>query len=143
MECVAAVITIVFLVPLLAGRHVLWFCDNTRVLGSLVKGRSNDAVVHTLQLFLALFCFQLDITIWWEYVESDANWSDGVSRVGSKCPWAAAHNFSVESVAVPALSARSMESVIDDLRKLHGIGAFACSAFDDLLRAFGGAARVG
>ena len=37
VECVAAVLTLVSLAPLLSGRRVLWFCDNSSVLGSLVK----------------------------------------------------------------------------------------------------------
>ena len=90
-----------------------------------------------------MFCFQLDITIWWEFVESKANWSDGVSRVGSKCPWAAEHGFSVDKVSVLDLPARSLADVIVGFRKHPGIGVVACSALDELLRVFGVAARVG
>ena len=37
-----------------------------------------------------------------EYVESDANWSDGVSRFGVSDDWAVRHAFSILSMDVPA-----------------------------------------
>ena len=90
---------------------------------------------------MSFFCFQLDIVIWWEFVESKANWSDGVARNGDKCLWAAEHGFTVETVAMPVLSARSLADVIEARRNHVGIGSLAVSAFDGLLRALGVAAR--
>ena len=66
----------------LAGRHVLWYVDNTTALHGLCKGIAGNAymcrmveAVHVLQL--RYIC-----CIWWEYVPSCDNWADGVSRHG-------------------------------------------------------------
>ncbi len=39
---------------------------------------------------------------WFEYVESDANWSDGASRMLTEDPWAKANGFTVVMASVPA-----------------------------------------
>ena len=63
-----------------AQRDVLWYTDNSVVLAAMCKGASHaeaiDAGASTLHLLLA----RLGIRVWWEYVESKANWSDRLSR---------------------------------------------------------------
>ena len=143
VECVAVIIVMVLMAPLISHRNVLWFCDNSSVLGALVKGRSNDPVVHVLGQLMALFLFRINAIVWWEFVESEANWSDGVSRKGSGCAWAKRHNFTVQDVVMPALAAGTVAEAIVQLRSLSGIGVFALAAFDDILQALGVSAASG
>ena len=82
-------------------RSLLWFEDNSAVLSGLVKGASGhpmlDAGAATIHLLLAA----LGARAWFEYVESDANWSDGASRSLADDPWAKANGFIVELGSVP------------------------------------------
>ena len=86
----------------LRGRSFLWFEDNSAVLSSLVKGSSGhpmlDAGTATIHLLLA----SLEARTWFEYVESDANWSDGASRLLGADSWAKANGFAVETGSVPS-----------------------------------------
>ena len=56
-----------------------------------------DAGAATIHLLLAA----LGARAWFEYVESDANWSDGASRSLADDPWAKANGFIVELGSVP------------------------------------------
>ena len=71
---------------ILRGRSLLWFEDNSAVLSGLVKGSSGhpmlDAGTATIHLLLAA----LEARAWFEYVESDSNWSDGASRLPKADP---------------------------------------------------------
>ena len=83
-----------------------------------------------------MFLFMLKTTMWWEYVESNANWADGVSRKeGKHCRWAAAHGFSVVQVEGPKVMAQSVSEVVASLRAMDGIGLVAESAFGKMCRA--------
>ena len=44
---------------------------------------------------------KLRSTVWFEYVESNSNWSDGASREGLKDPWTRENGFSVGVCEVP------------------------------------------
>ena len=56
-----------------------------------------DAGAATIHLLLAA----LGARAWFEYVESDSNWSDGASRSLADDPWAKANGFTVEIGDVP------------------------------------------
>ena len=48
-----------------------------------------------------MLAFQLQTRIWWEYVPSSANWSDGISRLLGHDPWAAEQGFVTREVDLP------------------------------------------
>ncbi len=61
-------------------RHVVWYVDNTAALASFVKGASAN---EDLEIIVAIFWMaacHLQCSVWFEWVDSDSNWSDGVSR---------------------------------------------------------------
>ena len=64
----------------LKGRNVIWFVDNTNALFSVVKGNSGCAVLRKLVAQFWILSFRLGAMCWLEYVDSKANWSDGISR---------------------------------------------------------------
>ena len=83
------------------GAEVIWFIDNSVALSGLVKGANQGvdmdkgcAVVH---LALAM----LKASVWFEYVESDSNWSDGASRVGLSDKWLRDNRFNPSVCKVP------------------------------------------
>ena len=52
------------------------------------------AVIH---LLLA----HLQADAWWEYAQSDSNWSDGASREGEQDPWINKMKFEVMNCRMP------------------------------------------
>ena len=102
VEQAALILGIMRFQHILRGRSLLWLEDNSAVLSSLVKGSSGhpmlDAGTATIHLLLA----SLEARAWFEYVESDANWSDGASRMLGADPWAKANGFAVEIGCVPS-----------------------------------------
>ena len=69
------------------------FVDNVGVLAQLTKGSSSAPdlapVVGIVHLLLARYA----IRVWWEYVDSAANCSDGLSRLFARDPFAIAQNW--------------------------------------------------
>ena len=77
----------------LARRNVIWFIDNTSDLHAFVRGSSsNQHIDRAVQAFHILAC-RLHCVVWFDYVPSAANWSDGVSRHGFNDPFARQHSF--------------------------------------------------
>ena len=48
-----------------------------------------------------LLLAHLQADAWWEYIESEANWSDGASRKGVLDEWIHDHKFKVIKCEVP------------------------------------------
>ena len=65
---------------MLAGRSVIHWVDNTSALYSLVKGGSKNEAIDRACTVAHFSAYYLRFVPWFEYVASDANWSDGASR---------------------------------------------------------------
>ena len=101
--CEAGIVlaTILYLGERLRGRQILWYVDNTVALHSLVKGTSNDPAVARTVHAVHMCAFRYGSRVWWEYVESNSNWSDGISRYGPKDVFAKRHNFVIVEMSIP------------------------------------------
>ena len=77
------------------------------------------------------------VRVWWEWVESDANWSDGASRDLKECSWAKRNGFKLEEVAQPWASGLELHVVLPQLQRIVGIGDEAAGAVDRLITALG------
>lgn len=101
-EAAAPLFTLLASLETFAGRDVVWYVDNTPAVCSYVKGSASsldiERAVHVFYLIRAL----IKCRIWWEWVESDANWSDGVSRLGLGDPFARRHGFSLSTFVCPS-----------------------------------------
>jgi len=86
----------------LRNRDVIWFEDNAVVLSGMVKGRCHCPEVDDAMAALHLAFAMLRTRVWYEYVESDANWSDGPSRELSANEWLVQEGFSVHTTDAPA-----------------------------------------
>ena len=75
------------------GRQVLWFVDNTVALHSFVKGSSRCPFVSRTVSLFHFMAFRMNTQVWFEYVRSEANWADGISRELGECQWARSHGF--------------------------------------------------
>ena len=71
----------------LAGYDVLWFVDNEAAVASLIKGGSSQADVHTLVQLAHYLLQTFRIRVWFEWIDSHSNPSDGLSRAGLDDTW--------------------------------------------------------
>eukprot|EP00972_Heterocapsa_arctica_P031952 4706337-Heterocapsa_arctica.AAC.1 len=75
------------------GARVTWYVDNSAALDSFVKGISGHAAIDRAAHIVHFLAYKYDISIWFEFVDSQSNWSDGVSRLYFDDPFAASQGF--------------------------------------------------
>ena len=79
-ECSMVIVTLWDLRQAVRGRRILWLLDNSASLHALVKGTSsNQYLCRAVELF-HIFCFWFEVEVWFEFVDSESNFSDGISR---------------------------------------------------------------
>ena len=81
--------------PALVGRDVIWFVDNTSALFAAIKGCAGEASMDKMICIAHLIATAFNFRIYFEYIESDANWSDGASRNGGNDPFLFQEGFKV------------------------------------------------
>ena len=86
--------------------HGLWCIDNVAALMALVKGTSKVSSLDQMVKAVHLGAFSLQAQAYYEYVESKANWSDEISRLGIKGPWATRNNFQIRHCDVAIILLR-------------------------------------
>ena len=59
---------------------VLETLDNAVALGALIKGSSGAPLVDRAAMVAAVASASLRTRVWYEYIESESNWSDSASR---------------------------------------------------------------
>ena len=67
----------------------------------MVKGSSKHPAVRRTVAVVHFLMFRFNISIWWEFVDSKANWSDGVSRWGAEDKCAREHGFTLTQLQTP------------------------------------------
>ena len=122
MEAFAAVNAAVRDAPRLRGRNVLWVIDNTSVLFAMLKGSSPSESVDRLALLANLMLARYGVRVYFEYVESEANWSDGVSRHGGEDPLARTHGFSLTRASLCPLTPLLYQPLRDAFLRISSIG---------------------
>ena len=79
-ECSMVITTLWDLRNVVRGRRVLWLLDNSASLHSLIKGTSgNEPLGRAVELF-HMFSYWFKVHVWFEFVDSDSNFADGISR---------------------------------------------------------------
>ena len=68
------------------GRDIVWFIDNEAACASLVRGASSQEDIAGIAETAQWLCMRLQCRIWYEWVDSASNPSDGLSREGLLCP---------------------------------------------------------
>ena len=100
LELLAVFVAMVELADLVGRSHRLWCIDNIAALMALVKGTSGVPSMDQLTKAVHLGAFALEAQAHYEYVESEANWSGEVSRLGIKGRWAADSKFVIQHCSV-------------------------------------------
>ena len=98
----AAVVGTLLAVPdMFRGRDFLWFEDSSVVLVSLAKGSSKTAEIDAGTTVVHLCLAQMGARGWFEYVQSDSNWSDSASRKLMDDEWAPSMGFTLSWMDIP------------------------------------------
>ena len=79
----------------------VWWIDNIASLMSLVRGRSDSPDLDRLAQMIHMLLFNLHCNMWFEWVQSKSNWTDGISREGFADPFIREFSFTCHQVAVP------------------------------------------
>ena len=80
------------------GRRGVRYIDSTAALMALIRGRSDREDVARLAQVIHLCLISLRTWIYWEWIQSKANWADAISRLGYDYddPWHLCRGFSTE-----------------------------------------------
>ena len=82
----------------------VWFVDNIAALMALVRGRSNSESLDQMALRIHAALFSIRAWVYFEWVSSESNWSDGISRDGLADQWQQRHSFEPgKCIGVPML----------------------------------------
>ena len=80
------------------GCKILWLVDDSPSLHALVKGASGNQAMDRAIALTYIMCFILDCSIYFEYVDSFSNFSDGISRELENDKLAAEHGISTKAM---------------------------------------------
>ena len=79
----------------LAGRQVTWYIDNESACSSFIRGASRQEDVSEIIAIALLSVAKINAVIWFEWIDSHSNPSDGLSRLGLQDPWTKSQAWSL------------------------------------------------
>ena len=85
----------------LRGRDFIWCEDNSVVLAGLARGANRTAELDAGTTAIHLAFAALRCRVWFEYVESDANWLNGPSTELLDNRWLRDKGFSAHTTSIP------------------------------------------
>ena len=97
-EALAPLIALHHSAARLANQQILWFVDNLGAMGSLIRGSARPEDVGHIASMEATLAAQLSTQVWYEWVDSASNPSDGLSRVGADCPLCKRNGWPVQEI---------------------------------------------
>ena len=97
LELLTVIVALVECASIFRNSRGLYFVDNVSALMAMVKGRSSKESLDSLARLGHFASFALGASAYYEYVQSDPNWSDEISRKGLEGPWARQHGFKIRT----------------------------------------------
>ncbi|CAJ1440614.1 unnamed protein product [Effrenium voratum] len=88
---------------LLVGRDLIWYIDNQAACQILTKGASSAGDLCFIASLAHLLYAKLSCRVYFEYIESNANPADGLSRDGLDDAWTFSQGWSLLPAIVPDL----------------------------------------
>ena len=89
--------------PLLRHSRCVVFVDNVPALMALCNGSARSTSLDNMARVLHGLLFALKAEVYFEYVESDSNWTDEISRRGAKGTWSHSNGFRLGGAGLPSL----------------------------------------
>ena len=102
VEAMPVVTVVLEMCELFRGRDVIWYIDNVAALSAFVKGGSEAEDLDRAAAVLSLAAARLQARFWFEYIQSESNWADELSRSLENSAWTVANGFALRRVQVPA-----------------------------------------
>ena len=81
------------------GKPGIWWIDNIAALMAVVRGRSNNSELDQMAVAIHAILYSSKCPMFFEWVHSPDNWSDGISRRGIDDEWHQQHAFAVSTFA--------------------------------------------
>ena len=86
----------------LRSRDVLWFIDNECAVSSLIKASSPQSDIHLIAQFSQAAYHALQARVWFKWIDSASNPSDGLSRAGLEDSWTLQQGWDLAEVDFPS-----------------------------------------
>ena len=67
--------------------EVLWFVDNEGAVSSLIRGAAKVEDIDAVAALTTVQAAKLKSSLWYEWIDSDSNPADGLSRDGLSDTW--------------------------------------------------------
>ena len=86
---------------ILSGKDVICFIDNEAAAAATIRGDSTQSDVQELVQAAHLLWMRLSTRVWIEWIDSDSNPADGLSREGVADPWSSRQGWTLREVVPP------------------------------------------
>ena len=87
---------------------ILWWVDNEAAVASFVRVSSSQDDVHEVVQATHLLLHGLSSRVWWEWIDSSSNPSDGLSRSGLEDSWSQTQPWELCEITFPVAASRSI-----------------------------------
>ena len=72
---------------------MIWFVDNEAAVSTLIRGAAKPEDLDRVAACASVSLLQLSCRVWWEWIDSKSNPSDGLSRKGLADEWTIAQGW--------------------------------------------------
>ena len=108
-ETIVGLVLPVLCPELVSNKDITWYIDNEAAVSSLIRGTSRSSDVGHIAASSQISLLKLGCRVWYEWIDSDSNPSDGLSRAGLADPWTLAQNWILEEIPMEAMHAVQQE----------------------------------
>ena len=84
------------------GQDVLLFIDNEAAAAAIIRGSSSSVDVDSIVQISSIVLLHLEARLWVEWINSDSNPSDGLSRDGLADEWSLAQGWELSAAKLPS-----------------------------------------
>jgi hypothetical protein len=102
-ETLAAVIVPLLDADSLISKSVIWFIDNEAATAALIRASTSEPDVLTLVQQAHLQFSRLQTRIWFEWIDTESNPADGLSRDGTNDEWTLSQHWLLREFPFPSL----------------------------------------
>ena len=95
LELMIVLMTIGHAIEHFRGQPGIWWIDNIAALMAVVRGRSTNSELDQMAGAIHAILYSAKCPMFFEWVHSPDNWSDGISRQGIHDEWYQQHGFAV------------------------------------------------
>ena len=120
-EAVAVPQALVQLRQVFYGRDVTWYIDNEAACSSMIRGSSRPEDVGLIAGVAHLLMMTLGCRVWFEWIDSDSNIADGLSRAGLMDEWTVAQDWILEELS--PLEWNDIHEVTDNALRFLDVGS--------------------